>query len=230
MKIFAVSDIHGFYDEFQQALTLSKFDPSNKDHLLVVCGDLFDRGKQPCELIEFLTSVKNKVLIRGNHEDLLEQLCMDGIPSEYDFKNGTVDTVKAIGGVDSFSENCHRTYAQVKPLLNEMVDFFETQHYVFTHAWIPTTDDWRKAPPHVWEDARWVNPFQQEDPKIGKKIVCGHWHCSAGWAKQKHTSEFATSAIWKPYDGGYYLAIDRCTAWTHKVNVVVLKDKLIERT
>ena len=40
-------------------------------------------------------------------------------------------------------------------------------------------------------------------------------------------SEFEDDAIWEPFEAEGILAIDRCTAHTGKVNVVVLEDELL---
>ena len=44
MKYFIVSDIHSFYVELKSALDKAGFNKRNKDHTLIVCGDIFDRG------------------------------------------------------------------------------------------------------------------------------------------------------------------------------------------
>ena len=50
MKYFVSSDIHGFFDEWMFALKRENFDISNPEHKIIVCGDLFDRGRQPKRL------------------------------------------------------------------------------------------------------------------------------------------------------------------------------------
>ena len=42
MKFFVVSDIHGFYNELIKAVSSAGFDKNNKNHTLIICGDLFD--------------------------------------------------------------------------------------------------------------------------------------------------------------------------------------------
>ena len=72
---FIVSDVHGFYSILKKELKKKKFDLKNPDHILVVAGDLFDRGNEAVELFKFVQWLNNKkrlVYVRGNHEDLLE--------------------------------------------------------------------------------------------------------------------------------------------------------------
>ena len=50
----AVKRIHGYFDEWMTSLNESGFDFNNKDHILVVLGDIFDRGRQPKDVYKFL--------------------------------------------------------------------------------------------------------------------------------------------------------------------------------
>lgn len=61
MKYFVSSDIHGFYDEWMIALTAKGFDILNSDHKIILCGDLFDRGRQPKHIIDFILKKQRQV-------------------------------------------------------------------------------------------------------------------------------------------------------------------------
>ena len=93
-KYFAVSDIHGFYKELRTSLKNVGFDVNNNEHILIVCGDIFDRGDEPIKVYKFLKSLPKErvILIRGNHEDLFLKLLKKDFPESYDFSNGTVKT------------------------------------------------------------------------------------------------------------------------------------------
>ena len=95
---FITSDIHGFYNEFIKALDKSGFDKEDPNHILVICGDIFDRGKQPLQIYQFLKSLpkERRVLIRGNHEILLTELYDRKYPLYHDEYNGTFDTLAYI--------------------------------------------------------------------------------------------------------------------------------------
>ncbi len=97
-KYFVTSDIHGFFDKFKEALGKTDFNPGNPDHVLIVCGDVFDRGSQPLEIYDFLREIpkERKVLVRGNHELLLKQLVERGYPLDHDIHNRTHDTLAYI--------------------------------------------------------------------------------------------------------------------------------------
>jgi len=72
---FCVSDVHSFYDEMIEALDNAGFDIENPNHIFISLGDLLDRGPKPKECLEFVNRLpKNrKILIKGNHERLMEQ-------------------------------------------------------------------------------------------------------------------------------------------------------------
>lgn len=58
-----------------------------------------------------------------------------------------------------------------------------------------------------------------------KTIVCGHWHTSYGHSKYEHKgSEFGEDADFSPYYGPGIIAIDACTAFSGKVNCLVIED------
>ena len=94
MKYFLTGDLHSFYIPFEQSLKNVRYDKNNSNHSLVILGDLFDRGEETKELYNFLTSIPEDrlILVKGNHEYLLEQLLNKSFPESYDFSNGTVRT------------------------------------------------------------------------------------------------------------------------------------------
>jgi serine/threonine protein phosphatase 1 len=166
MKYFVCSDIHGFYDEWITALKQKGFDINNPTHKVILCGDAFDRGSQAVKVYKFLKELKEQdklIFIRGNHEDLLfdcvkELKELDGCAHSNHYSNGTVDTVIQLN-----KEN----------LLNEVLEFidqnsinyFETQHYIFVHGWIPIIENcylydenWRNASAERFAKSRWANP------------------------------------------------------------------------
>lgn len=244
-KLFVTSDIHSYFTPFKEALDKAGFDPNNKEHWLICCGDCFDRGPESVDLLHYLMSIENKVLIRGNHDTLLENLCIREYPYTNDKHNGTVQTVQDLGESylpDNFASCCIRTWNKLARYRELLVNYFETQNYIFVHSWIPTfTDyrdnthsfckDWRYATDNEWEDALWGNPFvlaEQNLNKTGKTIVFGHWHCSAGHKMLGNCNDEFNYAMWEPCYFKNTIGIDRCTAYTGEVNVLVLEDEFLD--
>ena len=164
MKYFVVSDLHSFYQELIIALKQAKFDKRNKEHTLVVCGDVFDRGPDTVKLYKFLKSIPKKrcILIRGNHELLYMDLLKKSAPDNYDYSNHTVDTFCHIAGYSpeimtpsywyKLGETPYDRLRQTwKEILNEVKnspitawlsskqwkDYFELDKYIFVHSFIP---------------------------------------------------------------------------------------------
>lgn len=258
MKLFVVSDIHGFYTEFRKALDEAGFDPANSEHMLIVCGDTTDRGPNPSGVISYLSQLMrdNKcIVIKGNHESLMLECCERGYPYSHDYSNGTFETICELGGADkgrSFDECCIVTECRFKAFVNKMVNYYETKNYIFVHSFIPLKvlddmpmhytrgrvyekmENWREAHNSDWEAARWGNPFQlaMDGFLPDKCLVFGHWHTSwprHHWAwSDEAEPEWGKCADFSPYYGKGFIGIDACTAYSGKVNVLILEDELIK--
>lgn len=102
-KYFICSDIHSYYTPFKKALKQAGFNLKTKSHILVILGDLFDRGDETVELYNFVKSLpkERRILIRGNHEYLLRDLYERGFCYSYDESNGTVKTLMHLKGLPS---------------------------------------------------------------------------------------------------------------------------------
>ncbi len=180
-KYFVVSDVHSFFYEMMEALDEKGFERDNPDHILCVCGDLFDRGDQTVELFEFVKELHEQnrlIYIRGNHEDLLFR-CVDDIasghlPGHHHFSNGTVKTVCQFCGIDNQYKiydldetERNRIYGIMKPILefisNNSVDYAEIGDVILVHGWIPLeTDD--------------INPYRARKTFTG---IYENWRASA---------------------------------------------------
>jgi predicted phosphodiesterase len=158
-KYFFCSDIHAFYTSFSIALKQSGFDAENPDHILVVLGDVFDRGLEVKNTYKFLTSLPKDrlVLIRGNHESLYKSLLDKSFPDSYDFSNGTVSTFCQIAG---FSEELLHMSYWVKLANREGKDVYEYQNMPKEY-WGQILDIVKSSEITKWiySDA-WVNYFE----------------------------------------------------------------------
>ena len=262
MKHYVVSDPHGFYMPMIYALTEKGFFADSEPHKLIILGDLMDRGKQAIKMQEFVCDLMDKdeaILIRGNHEDLYEAFVTEDHGKAYDHhvKNGTYDTALQLTGFDpamslirpfDFAEAAQNTpfYQKIMPAMR---DYFETEHYIFVHGWIPCikehptfiqqngktrrvnhysyTGDWRNADPEWWCDARWINGMEAFHTvyENGKTIVCGHWHASYGHSTLENKgSEFGATADFTPFYGSGIIALDACTSRSRFVNCIAIEE------
>lgn len=243
-KFYVISDVHSYYDEMRKALDEAGFDPNDKNSWLISCGDALDRGPKTQEVIDYLMGLDRCILIKGNHDQLITDCLNRGYAQDYDHHNGTFRSIVDLApNAKTFGEACNVAYEKVKPFVDKMVNYFETEHFVFCHSWIPVkcedefpyyyrhnrkfskNEDWRVAHQSEWAQSMWLNPLEMAMSGLGieKTIISGHWHCSAGWAIEKGLSEFGDDACFEPY---YYedklIMIDAATAFSHKINVLII--------
>ncbi len=74
MKTFVIGDIHGNHKGLVQVLERSGFDYDND--LLITLGDIVDGLPDSFECVEELLKIKNRIDIRGNHDDTFYQWLM----------------------------------------------------------------------------------------------------------------------------------------------------------
>ena len=165
---FIVSDIHSFYSIFRKSLENAGFDINNDNHILIVCGDIWDRGNESKELYIFLRyelPPHRRILIRGNHEYLLKDICNKKQIDRYDYSNGTARTIANLLDVDyddmfyqygkvySYNEHTNLEYPEfIRLIINDLinspyvewlfsddwVDYYElNDKYIFVHSFIP---------------------------------------------------------------------------------------------
>ena len=190
-KYFVASDIHSFFTVYYNALLEKQFDINNSDHILIICGDLFDRGQEAKELLNFLLSIPEDrlILIKGNHEDLLLD-CLDEIdkgypPGYHHWSNKTVDTLAQLTGIDKYdfydiahTSNIREKLKDYFKLMERAVDYYEIGTYIFVHGWVPYILQDEHDPSgelsiiskpiikldaeeSMWKDARWRNGMQE---------------------------------------------------------------------
>lgn len=199
MRYYVVADPHGFFTELKTTLEEKEFFTDDQPHKLIICGDLFDRGAEARELQAFILDLMEQgevILIRGNHEDLLLDF-LYSLPwsrhiSPHHISNGTVDTVCQLTGTTEellfasrFSVGKEMLDGPlVQRIIPAMVDYYETEHNIFVHGWIPClryqlspykaeynpVPDWRNADEKMWSQARWTNGMEAAHSGV---IECG---------------------------------------------------------
>lgn len=238
-KYFVVSDVHSFYNEMQTALNSAGFDINNPEHIFVSCGDLLDRGDQPKECIDFVLSIpeERRILIMGNHEENLINILRSYYYDTADKMNGTVRTICNLvdeNWLDFYALNKANKDPRLNQYLNALVDYYESDKYIFTHSFLPINlfADWREATPEEWTTAHWGNPFEiwhhlvathkkEFFDMIGDKtIVFGHWHTE--WA---HSHYHNQEKCFAPFYDDHIIGLDACTALTHQVNCIILEEE-----
>ncbi len=237
-KLFVVSDIHGYCSILKESLEKAGFDQNNEEHLLICCGDYFDRGDENVEVLRYFERLPRKVLLRGNHEDMLLKLFQTGKLLPHHYINGTLRTLENFFGrycIDPVDDSIDfsgktRIVDRICEFVEETLDFYETEHYVFVHAWLPEKGRTEKTRQNVdqesWKKARcvrWPDQYTGQRPLEDKTLVLGHvptWKACAFDAGRdpKDCSIFYGNGI---------IAIDAGTDKTKQINVLVLEDHLL---
>lgn len=198
-KIFAISDIHGHYTETIKCLTESGWDETNSDHLLIVCGDIFDRGEENVAIFEWLyrlTKEGKAIVIRGNHDSMLiDFLEWSNDPFNY-CNNGTCTTIDdflgrtrsfesyclidqhcetTIGAFANYAEDSRKeikeTYPDLLPWLQSLPWYYETKNYIFAHGAIDTqATDWKQPHCAIYNKSDWDALTWDDGSFLGKRM------------------------------------------------------------
>lgn len=200
---FITSDIHSYYTKLREALDKAGWSDKAKHHILVCLGDLFDRGDESKELLDFVQKLGDRfIYIKGNHEyllkDALDEIYKGQFPSSHHWHNGTINTICQLADMsimEMYALNDTRI-EKIRQALNPVLEYIETKSvpyieldkYILVHSWIPLDDydylgDWKAASTDKWISASWGNPFIMWKNKLYPEnncIIFGHWHCSYG--------------------------------------------------
>lgn len=169
-------------------------------------------------------NLRNEREIRAFHRNAIERRFGD-------FEDGTL--VDVYIDITGYKETAKRP--EMLRLMRDCADgkvnliFAETKGYLtantreFCYSYISY---WREAGREQWNQARWFNGMDAaQAADENKTIVCGHWHTSYGHSKYEHKgTEFGEDADFSPYYGPGIIAIDACTAFSGKVNCLVIED------
>jgi hypothetical protein len=185
-------------------------------------------------------------------EEMLENL-YDYLPSmvfTHHYHNGTFDTALSLTKMNRhdveqnpeiFRKRMYQT-PYLRDIIPAMRDYYETEHYVFVHGYIPCqsvligkdrerffgVENWRESPLKTWERARWINGMDAHRSGVripDKTIVCGHFNTSWGHSViDGKCSEWGDDSIFEPFVKDGLIALDGAVSLTKKVNCIVIED------
>ena len=248
MKYFCCSDIHGDYEALMRAVIANEYNPNNKNHQLVVCGDCFGRAMtkstDSLDVFRYLTNkihTNPPIVLRGNHEDILHNMIDRGWATDIDNYNGEVATVYSLSGLELGLP--HEEYIRVAEKNTNINDWIcklpfvlKTKTHILVHGWFPINyladlvdGVQRNIDEDEWVHATWsktitkVRVFMYDYPHgLGKRIVFGHWHAS-DFYRIFNGVDGVTDHIW--IDEKHNLvALDCCTARSHNLEMYVFEE------
>lgn len=231
VKNFISSDIHGFYDQWIKALNKKGFDINNPDHHIIVLGDLFDRGIQAQECLDFVVKMikaGRAEVILGNHEILLMDALKRGWFNSWDNVNKTNNTVYQLAGNlfkcdDDMAIEKVKHNKDLKFYFDNLTTYYETNNHIFVHGWLPNKLNWRSATPKEWAEATWLNGYNEwlDDRVADKQIVCGHIGSVIANEKIYGKQDFS------PFINDKIAMIDGSVYRSNLINVIVIDDNKI---
>ncbi|WOF45300.1 metallophosphoesterase [Sphingopyxis indica] len=189
-RVYAIGDIHGRDDLFEQIIDRIRDDSAKRGptHVtLILLGDLVDRGAQSAAVVERAMNLRTEFpdtrLLIGNHEEcFLAALTGDVRRVRYFMRIGGDATVRSYWQDDtSFAA---ATFEQVAERLPQIVppdhvnflgmgeDVVEIGDYAFVHAGIRPGVPLDKQ---ALSDLRWIREEFLNDPcDHGKMVIHGH--------------------------------------------------------
>lgn len=161
MRYFIVSDIHSHCTELKKALKKAGFNKRNKNHTLIVCGDVFDRGYETINVYKYLSSIPKKrcILIKGNHEELFFDLINKEFPQKHDFSNGTVRAFCEIAGIDEKKLNVNYVYHDLF-MVDTNIDYYTVKRQVDI-VWECVKQKVKESAIYRWlQSNQWVDYYE----------------------------------------------------------------------
>jgi serine/threonine protein phosphatase 1 len=129
-RLIAIGDIHGCAAALDALL--AQIVPQ-ADDTIVALGDFVDRGENSAQVIDRLIELKSKchlVALRGNHEEMMLDVVIQGLAPQPWLQFGGVATLDSyhFTGDLSVIPQSHRDFLQ------SLRDYYETDDYFFVHA------------------------------------------------------------------------------------------------
>lgn len=238
MRYFIFSDTHGNFTALKKALDDAGYDKNNKNHWLISAGDLFDRGKENIEIFEFLSSIEQKTMILGNHDQFLLDILNDNF-SELSWNcrnNGLTTTLAAFSNIreeylysisekDNFSVGfkistvIQRNFPKLKKFLDSMVDVIMIDKNIITHAgfqkfyryWDYKSNNRTVTKNFIEKAEKW---------ELDYTFIFGHWH-----AFDLNESFCGLRDNKKPFIYKNFVGIDACSTLFNQVFIYQIESE-----
>lgn len=178
---YAMSDLHGQYEKFREMLEQIHFSDSDT---LYILGDTVDRGCGGIKLLQYLMTLKNVTVLRGNHDYIAYKLlfsCMHpetiSDPSETAqdlalwFRDGGKPTFDSFRKLEPDQQN------EVLRYLNFFLIYEETEingrKFFLSHT-IPSKEKMLNFESCEWSDFVFGDPEYDKQYFVDRYLVTGH--------------------------------------------------------
>ncbi len=167
---YILSDIHGEYELFCRLLEKVGFSDGD---LLVSCGDMIEKGRSSVRLMQLLFSLKNAVLLCGNHEYAFLKYywaLMQNFPEGFD---GILKKLQAY-----FPDDGKLLDWDTVDRMETLRYYYETSDYICVHAGVALDGEGHILPPKNASPEQLVydRNFKEPDvlPQNSKCVFFGH--------------------------------------------------------
>lgn len=237
MRYFVFTDAHGHFNALKASLESKGFDSSDNEHILISCGDNFDRGVENYEMFNFLKGFIDSnriVLIKGNHDTFLERIISRGFvsPSDYTTTVETLENFKEKLNLIDLQDVVLWMKENMKSYFDNLKWYYELGDFIFTHSWLPLK--YHDSPNYVWNEATMIEgQYQYTKNEIipNKTLVNGHRFSFFYHFRFKSPGacidDFCDIPLeyFKPYYDKGIIALDTCTIHTKRVNILVIDEE-----
>lgn len=190
-KLYAISDIHGYLDEFREAL--NKVNLNDKDNRLFLLGDYLDNGLQSFQVISKIIELEevypNQIItLLGNHEEWFYDWLILDKPTASAFP----ETIKSFFSPEElnyiFKSNANNFETAVRNEIKNNIKFnpfinwfkkryrderyYETETQIFVHAGID--EEVGKLWKELTSSEIFTNKFPITTGRFHKAIISGH--------------------------------------------------------
>ena len=204
MRVLAIGDIHGCLGPLDALLDWVQ--PAPED-VLITLGDYVDRGPDSRGVLNRLIELKqrlNLICLRGNHEQMMVEAFRGGRAEKKMWLS--VGGVEALASYSILPGRSGSLFEVPRPhwdfLETGLVNYHETEHFIFVHATVLCGFDLEDQPDHalLWE----FLPDAMRH-RSGKTVICGHTSQRSGEPK---VIPGAVCIDTKAHAGGWLTCLD----------------------
>ncbi len=212
---YAVGDIHGCAKLYRdlEAQIVEDAKQFEGPKLLIILGDVIDRGRNSAEMIDILLSPApagfQRIVLRGNHEIMMQSFLEDPVSNRSWLDHGGFETLQSYGIPAHSSKGYDVPLKRLRPLLttyipdehlvflDNLVDYVSLPGLTFVHA------DVDPSVPLEQQSRRtlcWKRPDPSESaPIFGGLVVHGHTPVDSakqdGWHVQVDTGAYYSGVL-----------------------------------